>query len=229
MNVTVIQRPKRPLKALYFAVRQCTSYTPEPLNDKEDREKILYYIKQALSSGHDSILEHISYTFRISDISRACSHQLVRHRLASICQVSQRYVSNQEAATVIPDKIQNNPELLDKAKTLIEQSHDFYNMCLTNGIPKEDARYLLPEGTYTSLVITMNVREILHFLNLRCCYRAQWEIRKVAWAIQRILSNDLPFMQNCTGPQCWKLGHCPETRKCSKYNKELDILPKGAI
>ena len=225
MSITVIQRPRKPLKALYFAARQCTSYNPEPLDVKDEPEKVLYYIKQALDSGHDSILEHISYTFKISDISRACSHQLVRHRLASICQVSQRYVSSAELATVIPVKIQNNPELLDKAKTLIEQSHDFYNTCLTNGIPKEDARYLLPEGTYTSLIMTMNGREIVHFLNLRCCYRAQWEIRNIAWGIQQRLADDLPSIFTHIGPQCWKLGHCPEKNKCPKYDPQLNRLP----
>lgn len=225
MLVNLIEPPFHALRTLYTATRQCTAYTPEPIDD-EHPEDAIKVVLGALKSGHDSILEHVSFTFRIQDVSRACTHQLVRHRMASYCQVSQRYVNARNADTVYPFKIQNNPELYQEAVELVNATHNFYDKCIANGVPKEDARYFLPEGTHTAIVCTMNGRELVHFFNLRCCFRAQWEIRTVAWKMLKKCQKWLPWLFENVGPQCWRLGHCPEQRKCPKYDPNFDMLPK---
>ena len=232
MKIRLIQPPIGALRTLYYATAQCTHYEPDPYEfDKDDidavmEEKAKTTVMNAIKSGHDSVLEHVSFTFRIEGVSRACTHQLVRHRMASYCQCSQRYVNVMDAATIIPWKVQADKELKREARKLINTTHQFYQKCINNGIPKEDARYFLPEGTTTAIVVTMNCRELIHFFNLRCCFRAQWEIRTVAWRMLSKCKQWMPWLFDNVGPQCWKLGHCPEARKCAKYNKELDMLPK---
>lgn len=226
MAVTLIQAPSNALRTLYYATKQCTAYAPEPFNvvEQDKAEKI---VMNAIKSGHDSILEHVSFTFKLSDISRACTHQLVRHRMASYAQCSQRYVNAENASTKIPEKIRTLPDLYQEAQQLSEQCHAFYKKCIDNGIPKEDARYFLPEGTFTSIVCTMNCRELIHFFNLRCCYRAQWEIRNVAWGMLKMCRKVMPYVFNEVGPQCWRLGHCPEVRKCYQYDASIDMCSKN--
>ena len=148
-----------------------------------------------MSAGHTSTLEHASYTFAVDGVSRALTHQLVRHRIASFNQQSQRYVKFTDGlATVKPESVAANEET---------------NALLAAGVPAEDARYLLPNAAETKIVITMNVRELLHFFSLRCCNRAQWEIREMAHRMLELARPTAPFIFMDAGAPCIR-GNCPE-------------------
>ncbi len=163
-----------------------------------------------MSLGHFSVLEHASFTFGIEGISRACSHQLVRHRLASYSQQSQRYVSQKERfEAVTPPSIACRPELRERYEGLLEEIHRVYGQFLDAGVPAEDARFVLPNAAATKLVVTMNARELHHFFNLRCCRRAQWEIRAVARDMLRLVRRKAPVLFAKAGPGCLR-GACPE-------------------
>ena len=139
-------------------------------------------LRAALASGHESVLEHVSFTFRIEGLSRAALAQLTRHRLASFDVESQRYVKLEDVRMVMPDSIARS-EFLQEAEVCLTGSMDLYKRMVAAGIPTEDARYVTPQAVVTNLLVTMNARELRHFFRLRCCNRAQWEIRGVADAM----------------------------------------------
>jgi len=175
--------------------------------DRAEQEALL---KKILGLGHLSVLEHASFTFGIEGISRACSHQLVRHRIASYSQQSQRYVSHRERfEAVTPPSIAERSDLQQRYEALLEEIHSVYRELLDNGIPAEDARFVLPNAAATKLVMTMNARELLHFFNLRCCRRAQWEIRVMATEMLRLVRQVAPVVFATAGPGCLA-GSCPE-------------------
>lgn len=150
-------------------------------------------IQRWIKSGHESMIEHASATFRVSEISRALTHQLVRHRIASYSQQSQRYVSEDQFGFIIPDEI---------IKTGVSQEYlgfmadvqEFYNFLISKGVKKEDARFVLPNACHTEIVFTMNFRALRNFFNLRLDKHAQWEIREMAKEMLTILKNYAP---NC--------------------------------
>jgi len=187
---------------VYTAAKTCYSellpYQITPLSS-EERDA---FIKKVLGFGHHSIMEHVAFTFGISGISRACSHQLVRHRIASYSQQSQRYVAFDSPQVIIPQSIKNIPKALDKYTKIAETIFDAYHDFLELGIPAEDARFLLPNACPTNLVMTMNGRELLHFFNLRCCNRAQWEIRALAKEMLLEVQASSPVFFNSAGPSC---------------------------
>ena len=176
-------------------------------NDKTD----LQHLIDALEKGHVSVIEHASFTFSLEGISRACSHQLVRHRLASYTQQSQRYVELQDPDTfVIPETIQENPEAQKIFQNLLKAQFETYQKLIAMGIPKEDARFILPNATRTNIMVTMNARELLHFFALRCCERTQWELRTVAWEMLTLVKKKAPLIFSTAGPSCVQLNYCPE-------------------
>jgi len=138
------------------------------------------FLRARIREGHESLIEHASATFEISGISRACSHQLVRHRLASYSQESQRYVSMDDPEWVIPPTVAADPEARAIWDRFAEQVREAYHALRERGIRKEDARFVLPNATATRIVVTMNFRELLHVFRLRISPHAQWEIRQVA-------------------------------------------------
>lgn len=140
------------------------------------------FIKARIREGHDSILEHATITFVLRGISRACSHQLVRHRIASYSQESQRYVDMGSPSFVVPPSIQDNENeyALKLWTAALDYVTDVYNKLREMGVLKEDARYLLPSATETKIVVTMNFRSLRNFFKVRCDKAAQWEIRAVA-------------------------------------------------
>ncbi len=138
------------------------------------------FLRARIREGHESLIEHASATFEISGISRACSHQLVRHRLASYSQESQRYVSMDDPEWVIPPTVAADPEARAIWDRFAEQVREAYRALRERGIRKEDARFVLPNATATRIVVTMNFRELLHVFRLRISPHAQWEIRQVA-------------------------------------------------
>ena len=148
------------------------------------------FVKNRIKEGHDSIIEHSSVTFVIKGISRACSHQLVRHRIASYSQESQRYVDMRDAKFVIPPSIASGDieYALELWDATIEYIRDVYTRLRELGIRKEDARYLLPNATETKIVVTMNFRSLRHFFEVRCDKAAQWEIRELAIEMLRIVN-----------------------------------------
>jgi thymidylate synthase (FAD) len=150
------------------------------------------FLRARIREGHESLIEHASATFEISGISRACSHQLVRHRLASYSQESQRYVAMDHPAFVVPDAIAANPQALAVWERFAAQVTTTYRQLRDLGVPKEDARFVLPNATATRIVTTMNFRELLHFFSLRITPEAQWEIRRVALRMLMLLVPHAP-------------------------------------
>lgn len=146
----------------------------------ESRGEPATFLRARLREGHESLIEHASATFELSGISRACSHQLVRHRLASYSQESQRYVELTAPEWVVPPAIQADPEARAVWEQFTAQVGAAYEALRARGIRKEDARFVLPNATATRLVVTMNFRELRHFFRLRITPAAQWEIREAA-------------------------------------------------
>jgi thymidylate synthase (FAD) len=210
MLVQLLTHTPEPERLVAAAARLCysASSVEELLQQDSARREAL--LAKILSVGHLSTLEHVSFTFGIEGISRACSHQLVRHRLASYSQQSQRYVSHRERfSAVTPPSIAERPELLEIFEAALEEMHRVYGKFMEAGIPAEDARFVLPNAAETKLVMTMNARELLHFFALRCCRRAQWEIRALAVEMLRQVRRAAPRLFAAGGPGCLH-GACPE-------------------
>ncbi len=210
MDVRLLYHTPDPERAIAAAARLC--YAPvgaaELLEQMTD-EAVRRVLKTVITSGHLSTLEHASYTFAIDGVSRAMTHQLVRHRLASYNQQSQRYVSYDDPAFIVPPEIDADPE---KRTAFIHACGDAfmaYRAMLDAGVKPEDARYLLPNAMETKIVVTMNVRELLHFLELRCCKRAQWEIREVALEMLALAEPTAPYIFLDAGAAC-RRGPCSE-------------------
>lgn len=200
------------------AGRSCYSDRPahEIVKDA-DPQKIL---GQIVGMGHHSVVEHAVFTFSVEGVSRSLTHQLVRHRIASFSQQSQRYVSLDEPTYVIPRTVESDPELRKVYEDTMRTIWESYRK-LGERIPVEDARYVLPNGCTTNITITMNARELLHFFSLRCCNRAQWEIREMADQMLRICKEKSPTIFAKAGPACVR-GPCPEGKKtCGKPRKDL--------
>ncbi len=210
MNVELLYHTPDPQRAVATAARLC--YAPvgaSELMETLSEEKIQKVLKTILTGGHFSTLEHASYTFAIEGVSRALTHQLVRHRMASYNQQSQRYVTfKEEPEFILPQSVVDAgaKEEFDKAATA---AFEAYAKLVELGVPAEDARYLLPNACETKIVVTMNMRELHHFFSVRCCNRAQWEIRELACKMLELVRPTAPYIFKTAGPGCAK-GHCPE-------------------
>jgi len=150
------------------------------------------FIKKLIGRGHLSVIEHAGATFYIDGISRACSHQLVRHRIASYSQESQRYVDIRYAEFVVPKAIENDLKARILWKDFIGYATIIYEDLRKLGIRKEDARFVLPNATQTRIAVTMNFRELRHFFEVRCAKDAQWEIRELAKRMLVIVYENAP-------------------------------------
>ena len=211
MQVELLYHTPDPERAIATAARLC--YAPvgaSELMETMPDDKVRSVLRTVISSGHLSTLEHASYTFAVDGVSRALTHQLVRHRLASYNQQSQRYVKfTNGLACVKPDSVKADPEVEAVFDQAIEAAVAAYQKLLDAGVPAEDARYLLPNAAESKIVITMNVRELLHFFNLRCCNRAQWEIRDMAHRMLELARPTAPYIFADAGAGCVR-GRCPE-------------------
>ena len=215
MKVTLLTYTPDAEKAVAAAARLCYSATDaSDLYDGMDDEKAEKLLQKLVKSGHYSPFEHASFTFAIDGISRACSHQLVRHRLASYSQKSQRYVKEKAFAYVMPASLRSRG--FDKCRTLMQQIQTCYDELVEAGVPAEDARYLLPNACETNTVVTMNARELRHFFTLRCCSRAQWEIREVAREMLALAQEVAPLLFEGAGASCISQGVCYEGDMCCK-------------
>jgi thymidylate synthase (FAD) len=162
--------------------------------DKQTEDSYKEFIKRIIKLGHFSILEHAYATFKISEISRACSHQLVRHRICSFTQQSQRYVDESNFEYIIPDSVRNNLKAYELFTDFVNKAKSVYIELLKLGIKKEDARYVLPNATTTQIIMTANFREWRHIIELRGNINSQWEIRRIMIEILKILKSYAP---NC--------------------------------
>ncbi|WP_243370184.1 FAD-dependent thymidylate synthase [Geotalea sp. SG265] len=211
MKVALLQHTPDPELTVALAARLCYSKVGiGELKQKLTNSDITSFLDKIMSLGHQSVLEHASFTFGIEGISRVTSHQLVRHRVASYSQQSQRYVSHKEQfAVVIPPEVAKHGEMLELFEEEMRRLHAAYARMVDAGIAAEDARYLLPNATETKIVVTMNARELLHFFAVRCCERAQWEIRAMAVEMLKLAREVAPVIFRDAGPGCLA-GPCPE-------------------
>ena len=169
-------------------------------------------LRHVIGMGHHSVIEHAVFTFSVEGVSRALTHQLVRHRIASFSQQSQRHVRLSEPTYVVPETVKRDPEAMKVYEETMDGIWDSYSKLIGMGIPAEDARYVLPNGCTTNITITMNARELLHFFSMRCCNRAQWEIREMADEMLRLCKEVSPVIFSDAGPACIR-GPCPEGKK----------------
>lgn len=209
LKVILLRHTPDPEATVALAAKLCYSSSDlETLEEKTGSSEQSKFIEKLIKMGHLSPIEHINFTFGIEGISRACSHQLVRHRLASYSQQSQRYVGEQSSKSVdglfdfvIPLSIQNGGKgewFIDKMR----QIQAWYDELAYSGIPNEDARFILPNAAETKIVLTMNGRELLHFFRVRCCERAQWEIREMAIEMLWLVKDVAPEIFRKAGPVC---------------------------
>ncbi len=195
-------------------------------------------VRGLVRSGHMSALEHAVFTFAVDGISRACSHQLVRHRVASYSQQSQRYVRfSSDGDFVIPPHIAASEEARGVFYEAMDNARRSYERLVELGLAEgrgsesvyEDARFVLPNAAETKIVVTMNARELRHFFSLRCCRRAQWEINRLAWTMRHLVLSVAPLLFEGTGPGCMK-GSCPEGKmSCGKSYSEEEILAMDLV
>jgi len=220
MNVELIGYTPNPEKIPAMAAKLTHSITkPEEL-DKTSSKELSATLDYVTKLGHTSVIEHTNFTFAISDVSRSLTHQLVRHRIASYSQQSQRYVNLKDPNYVIPPKIAKDKEMEKAYKQTMNKIWTEYNKLIEMGIPPEDSRYVLPNATCTNIIMTMNARSLKNFFELRCCLHAQWEIRNLANKMLREVKKIAPTIFKNAGPACKTKHICPENKKnCPLYPK----------
>ncbi len=204
MNVTLIQATPNPIETIAEIASICYDSNPA------DPMKL---VKHLYKNGHHSCFEHIYFTFKIEGISRACSHQLVRHRMCSFTQRSQRYCSEEDFEYVMPRTMRETAFSYD-----IWDIADAYDYYVSKGYPKEDARYILPNACATSLYLSCNLRELIHIANERLCTRAQWEIRDLVKNMVALVDPALHFM---LVPKC-KSGRIICNTPCNKKENDTE-------
>ncbi len=209
-SVCVLSHSPDPERTVALAARLCYSARGvEELHRDLSGEEVGKLLDKLLAMGHLSALEHAQFALGVEGISRACSHQLVRHRIASYSQQSQRYVRLREVCAVLPPALEERPPLAGEFRERLEELWEFYARMVDAGIEPEDARYILPNACETKIVVSMNARELLHFFSLRLCRRAQWEIRALALEMLRVVRPLAPRLFRSAGPGCVR-GGCPE-------------------
>ncbi|WP_022851936.1 FAD-dependent thymidylate synthase [Limisalsivibrio acetivorans] len=211
LNVRLLNRSSEGELMAALAAKLCYSDADiENLFEKVSSSEQKSFIEKIVSIGHHSVLEHVSFTFGIEGVSRALTHQLVRHRIASFSQKSQRYVKHGDGFQfVLPDTIAEDNELTGLYTDLMKRIGDVYDTLAERGVPAEDARYVLPNACETKIIVTMNCRELLHFFSVRCCERAQWEIRRMSELMLIECIKEAPSIFSGAGPGCVR-GKCPE-------------------
>lgn len=228
LKVILLKHTPNPEETVAMAAKLC--YSPsdiESLKEKIEAKDQKAFVEKLVKMGHMSPVEHASFTFAIEGISRACSHQLVRHRLASYSQQSQRYVSESSQHSdaisqttfdyVIPPSIARDKEAKKAFEDFMLQAQKAYDFIVKRlnekGIKGEsanqDARFVLPNAAETKIIVTMNARELLHFFRMRCCNRAQWEIRQMAEEMLKLAKEVSPLIFKKAGPGCL-YAPCPE-------------------
>lgn len=246
MKVKIIAYTPNPEEVVASAAKLCYSKVGvDEIQENLTEEGIEKFVSMLSAIGHHSPLEHCTFTFAVEGISRACSHQLVRHRIASFSQQSQRYVKLDKFDYIIPTAIENNEFAKDIFLNAMEQDQKAYNGIVEElmneyiassgytlaSIPKneynkleklaiEDARYVFPNACETKIVFTMNVRTLMNFFTHRCCDRAQWEIRDLANEMLIQVKEIAPTLFKKAGASCVR-GKCPEgSMSCGNPKKD---------
>lgn len=197
------------------------------------KEKQRALIRRVMASGHLGIVEPVVFSFGVAGVSRALSHQLVRQRIASFCQQSQRTVKAKNFDYVVPPSIlKGGPHENCQGETantfydIMRRIEDAYDDLLSLGIPAEDARFVLPNACETKVVVTMNARSLLHFFEQRCCLRAQWEIRAMANEMLRLCKKAVPVLFETAGARCERKGFCEEEKSCGRAPRLKDVMER---
>jgi thymidylate synthase (FAD) len=225
IKVKLLDYTPEPERVVAMAARLCYSASgAEELAEKLSEDKVKEMVRRMVSLGHGSTLEHASFTFGIEGVSRVLTHQLVRHRIASYDQQSQRYVAAHGFQYITPPSIAEKPEALAKYEALLAEIRKTYDELTDMGVPKEDARYVLTNAAETKILVTMNARSLMHFFNLRCCNRAQWEIREMAYKMLAEVKKVAPTLFHNAGASCVNTGRCPEgAMTCGKLQEMLKL------
>lgn len=216
----LIDYTDKPERNVAMAARLCYSKKgADQLRNEMTEKEIKKLVKKVVNMGHTSTLEHTYFFFHVQ-CSRVTSHQIVRQRIGtSYSQRSQRYVTEDNFDYITPPKIKNNKEAYQKYKEKMQELEKTYLKFIDLGIPKEDARFILPT-IKTNIVISYNARSLLHFFRLRTCNRAQWEIRSIAWQMLNLVKKVAPVIFENAGPPCETDGECPEgDLSCGKIDK----------
>lgn len=220
MKVKLINHTPEPDKTVAAAARLC--YSPvgaQQIMDDFTQDSVRNFLQKLMDLGHWSPTEHVSFTFAVEGVSRAMTHQLVRHRIASYSQQSQRYVRLDNFDYVVPPSIEKDPRALELFNSTIEEIRRAYDK-LAQVVPPEDARYVLPNACETKIVLTFNCRSLYNFFEHRCCERAQWEIRRMANLMLAEVRKAAPLLFAKAGPSCAVRGFCPEgAMSCGRINK----------
>lgn len=233
LNVKLLEYTNNPERIIAAAAKLCYSGSHiDELLDNMDDEKITNFINRLASYGHESPMEHVTFTFAVEGVSRSLTHQLVRHRLASYSQQSQRYVKLNQFEYIIPPEIEKDNDakkifieaMKNDQKAYDDLAERLKNKYVNDGMKEraaeknaiEDARYVFPNACETKIMVTMNARELFHFFNQRCCMRAQWEIRNLAFEMLKLAKKAAPTIFKFAGPGCVR-GNCPEGKmSCGK-------------
>lgn len=211
MKIKLISHTPDPQRMVAMSARLC--YSPvgaEDLVENMSAVQVESLLEKIVEMEHLSTFEHVSFTFAIEGVSRVLTHQLVRHRIASYSQQSQRYVSEHEFEYIMPPAIGASSLAKEKFEQLMNAVRSTYDELIALGINKEDARYCLANATETKIVVTMNARTLLHFFELRCCVRAQWEIRSLAELMLAEVKKVAPLLFKKAGPTCVTNNYCGE-------------------
>lgn len=253
LKVKLIAYTPEPEKVVASAAKLCYSNVgaDEIMEDLSD-EAVKKFLDRLVSMGHGSPTEHATFTFAIEGVSRSLTHQLVRHRLASYSQKSQRYVTEGQFEYIIPPEIARIPdakEVFIKAMIADQKAYDelegalftkHFERLIADGVSEkramtqaekmaiEDARYVLPNACETKIVVTMNARELIHFFHQRCCNRAQWEIRELATQMVKLVKDVAPTLFKTAGPNC-VCGKCPEGAMSCGEMKKMKEKFNGAV
>lgn len=211
LKVELIQHTPDPERTVAAAARLCYSPTGvDQILEKMTPAQVERFLAKIRQLGHLSPFEHASFSFGVEGVSRVCLNQVVRHRIASYSQQSQRYVRESQFDYIVPPMIQDNPKAREVFEEEMRAIQKAYNRLISKGIHQEDARYLLPGGCESKIVITMNARELLHYFELRTCQRAQWEIRRLAQEMLRLAKQTAPGLFSDAGAPCVHQGICRE-------------------
>lgn len=219
MKVTLTRVTENPIGAIEEAA--CNCYNSEPTGGK--------IMKACYNSGHHSVLEFCDFTFHIEGVSRALTHQLVRHRLASYAQRSQRYCGENQFDYVTPSTMTGIPMAEEKYHNIMKEINSLYEELQDLGLPNEDCRYILPNACETIIEMKMNLRSLIHFMNERLCSRAQWEIRLLALEIRKCVLAVYPELAEFLVPKCEihkKQPFCPEHSTCGRHPRLKDIYDR---
>lgn len=216
IKVTLLAHTPDADKLVAAAAKLCYSAADvDTLLNNLTAEKVESFINRLADLGHESPIEHASYTFAVEGVSRALLAQLTRHRIASYSVQSQRYVDKSDFDYVIPPSIAARKETRIAFEGLMESVNKYYAYLSSyDDIPNEDARFVLPNACDTRIIFTMNARSLHNFFKLRCCNRAQWEIRAMADEMLRLCREVSPVLFKSAGPSCAVTGKCSEGAMC---------------